>query len=235
MSILEEISTVPDIPPTYLRYFFGSKDRKIVNDVKRHADHTCQTKISQGYIINALNKFKRGIVYYKADVVKGFAVWKESLSNPRNVYKDAPYIHPEKYIDLLLICSARPELENNSKNKKVNDRIGTRLLYDIELYSLENSFKYIILQPASPDLLDFYKKSGYILYTLPEPDLHLPLTMIKRIKPFTISKTKTTRRRRHSTEPKRGTIEYYNTLVSSKPFQTSHTYELLDKYFKTNQ
>ena len=67
------------------------------------------------------------------------------------------------------------------------------------------------------------------------PITRVPLTMIKSIKPFKISKTATTRRRR---EPK-GTyqplagrlIEYYNTLVHPA-LQNSHTYELLDEYYK---
>jgi len=227
MNTLEEISTVPDIPPTYLRLFFTSKDRKIVTDIKRHADHTCHAKVSHEYITNSLNKFKQGIIYYKGDVVKGFAVWKERITEPRNVYKDMPFIHPEKYIELLLICAARPE---STTNRKVNDRIGSRLLYDIEQYSLEKSFAFITLQPASSELIDFYLKSGYMVDP-PNPITRKPLTMIKSVKPFKVSKTSTTRRRRRSAEPKRGTIEYYNTLVPTQ-LQNSHTYELLDEYYK---
>jgi len=227
---LEEISTVPDIPPTYLRYFFGSKNRKIVADIKRHADTTCHMKVSEAYITNSLNKFNKGIVYYKGQTVKGFAVWKEHVTEPRNTLKDATYIHSEKFIDLLLICSARPESGNNSKNRKTNDRIGSRLLYDIERYALENSCIYITLQPASPDLIDFYKKFGYTV-DLPNPLIRRPLTMVKPIKPLTITKTKTTRRRRHSAEPLRGSIEYYNSILHPV-LQNSDSYKLLDEYFK---
>ena len=228
---LEEVNTIPTIPLGYIRHFFRSRDRKIVTDIKRHADHTCHAKVSPDYIRNSLNKFDQGIIYYKGEVVKGFAVWKERLTEPRNVYKDMPFIHPEKYIELLLVCSSLPE---STINRKVNDRIGSRLLYDIERYSLEKSFKFITLQPASSDLIDFYLKSGYMVDP-PNPITRVPLTMIKSIKPFKISKTATTRRRR---EPK-GTyqplagrlIEYYNTLVHPA-LQNSHTYELLDEYYK---
>ena len=226
---LEEISTVPDIPATYLRYFFGSKNRKIVADVKHHADTTCHMKVSEAYITNSLNKFNKGIVYYKGQTVKGFAVWKEHVTEPQNILKDATYIHSEKFINLLLICSARPESGNNSKNRKINDRIGSRLLYDIERYALENSCIYITLQPASPDLIDFYKKFGYTV-DLPNPLIRRPLTMVKAIKPLTITKTKTTRRRRHS-EPLRGSIEYYNSILHPV-LQNTDSYKLLDEYFK---
>ena len=231
---LEEISTVPEIPTGYTKHMFTSKDRKIVNDIKYHADQTCHAKISRGYITNVLNKFKRGVVYYKDAKVKGFAVWKEVIQTPRNGLRTAPPSLPKRSIDVLLVCSAKPDVINATKG---SDRIGSRILYDIEQYALENAFTSIALEPMSPDLIDFYRKSGFKVKNLPETDEENEsdsiLVMRKRVKPLKLVKTNKTRRsRRHSnTAPARGTIEYYNSLVPSL-FQNTHTYELLDEYFK---
>jgi len=195
MNTLEEIS-IPEIPPGYIRRILTRRDITILEDIKHFAYQYCSTTMKDTYIAYALNKFKRGIVYYKGSTLEGFAIWVERKTCPLHILANVPHELPKPYIDILLIYATTPsEL--------------SPLLYGIERYGIKHSIAYITLLPGSD--IDLYLKEGYSIENLPR-NMSV-LTMIKSVKPFKVSKTSTTRRRKCIAEPERGT----NFNISNAP------------------
>ena len=101
---LEEVSNIQNMPDSYIRKLFSSKDLNLVKRIKMMGYEICRTKISEAYIKRSLNNFKHGYVYYKGTQIIGFAVWKEKTDIPTNMNKgdNKP---PIPYMELLLICT----------------------------------------------------------------------------------------------------------------------------------
>lgn len=216
MNTLEEVNNIQNLPDSYMRKLFISKDRSTVERIKKLGDDICRNKLPDRYINCALNTFKKGFVYYKDTNIVGFAVWKEKTYDP--ISKSKEIRPPIPYMELLLICT----LPNDYK-------ISPKIMLDIDNYCIEHKLQYITLQPANANLIDFYNKYGYIINST----RFQHLKMDREIKPFQFTRTKKTRRRPRK-NVKRGTIEHYNTLLNPL-LQHESSYKALDVWYNNQQ
>lgn len=208
---LEELEDIQEIPegtllPTYRREFFSSKNREILNLVRKTSYEVCRFTISPDYVRTSLNKFKGGYMYYTDTMeVVGFTLWKENQTQPIQ----SSIKKPIQYIELLLICSS-------VKTKG----LGATMMKDVERFGIQKKLDYIYLYPANDSLIDFYKKQGYkVISVFPEN-----LKMAKELR--TKESTQKTRRSRpHGTNPERMLESYkdYFTNVTSLTSQNINT------------
>lgn len=168
-------------PVNLNKKLFTRADKYISSRLAARAATVCRNTISNEYISYSLREFTNGIIYKsEEDLTIGFVIWKE--------YTDQMTKHAElySYIHILLICAE----ENNFS-------FGTRILEDIDNYSIQHGFKYIQLEPATEQLRIYYSKRGYMseLYSpLMRKELPTPI----RINRITNGRRATTRRRKNS-------------------------------------
>ena len=133
-------------PDTIQTILVHPSQRKIVVELLKKADDVCRYSISSKYIRTALNSFKRG--YYYTDnenKIIGLCIWKEY----KDIQKDGTIL---KKVHITLICA-----DYNNYN------LGRKIMYDVELYCIDNNFSLITLEAANNDLIVYYEKGGFTL------------------------------------------------------------------------
>lgn len=171
MSSIQEMNNI--FPGDISRRPIRSRDRSDVIVARRMADTLCRSAISDEYIHSAFNKFKEGIVYYRAESPVGFCIWKVR-----------EHIRPQgrrfKEVHVYLLCA-----------KPSGFQFMNLVLQDIEAYCIVNYIQYITLYPVNDTVRGYYCRYGFIERAgIFDDDI-----MVKIIEPLiSIRRTRTTRR-----------------------------------------
>jgi len=157
-------------PSNINKLLIHPSNRKLIASLRQNAYDTCRTKIGPQYIHTAFNNFKRGYYYTndKAEIL-GFSIWKEN-----NVLQKDDTLF--KKLHIILICA------------DYNDyKLGRKILFDIDSYSIDNKFLFITLQAANNILVKYYQHGGFILI---DKDTREMKKEVKIIKIYKTSKTR---------------------------------------------
>jgi hypothetical protein len=154
------------------------------------ADTLCRSAISDEYIHSAFNKFKEGIIYYRAELPIGFCIWKVR-----------EHIRPQgrrfKEVHVYLLCA-----------KPSGFQFMNLVLQDIEAYCIANDIQYITLYPVNNTVRAYYRRYGFIERAgIFDDDI-----MVKIIEPpISIRRTRSTRRAARSARTNATSINNNNT------------------------
>lgn len=157
---MENKYTTNIFPSDIIKLAIHPSDRKLVSLLRHKADETCRFKISSSYIYNAFNKFKKGYYYTNdSNNIIGFSLWKDY----KNIQKDGTIL---KKIHVILICA------------DYNDyRLGRKILYDIESYSIDTNIPIISLEAANDELVKYYQDGGFSLINKRNNEMEKEVTL----------------------------------------------------------
>jgi hypothetical protein len=218
---MEEILTIPEYPEKMFRREFQRADRAVINRLKEEGIHICRERFQKEDIIHMLNKFKKGYVYIQKGEYKGFVLWKEGVSAP-TFLRASSNETPRRFMEVLLICTHKDTI-----------RLGSQILKELDEYCITNGIHEIILHPANPGVVLFYAKYGYKIVSTGAGTV--PVLMAKEPSLLRVVRSSPkTRKRGRTTIPKRGTIEFYNTLLHPL-LHNSVAYERLNLGLNINQ
>ena len=216
----EPVKNIYEAGNKLTQVFFTKKDRTLISNIKKYSEELCHYKIGSGYIHECFSDFTNGIAYLHNELIRGFVLWKEKTITPSPKDTSDEVSLPKKILEGLLICTKK----NNTM------RIGAQLMNDVEKYSIENKFYAITLIPRDKELLELYKKYGFVIYGFGVAD-DKP-NMRKLVNPIKVeSVTETRKLRSHSRKRKRSKIEYYNELLPTE-LQHELNYEILNNFMK---
>jgi hypothetical protein len=175
-----EVSNIytDDLVKSYLQ----SDNRKLVTHLRSQAFSLYRSEISDGYIKTAFNKFRKGFVYFKDNTPVAFCMWKvyDYYKSMKDTFKD---------LLILLICG-----------KKMDYRLGPRILDDVVHYCRKEAIQYITLEPANDLLKKYYMDCGFIEVNKETKLLRLNVSesrMGKRNTKYKISNIKTRKQKRY--------------------------------------
>jgi hypothetical protein len=175
--------------------------------------HICRRSFPKENVTHAQYKFKKGYVYVEMGEYKGFVLWKEGVSTPTFLNSNSDQ-QPKRFMEVLLLCTH----ENTV-------RLGSRILHELDAYCIEHRIHEIVLHPANPGVVLFYAKYGYRIVSTGAGNV--PLLMAKEPTLLRVTRSSKTRKRGYTSSPRRGTIEFYNTLLHPL-LQNSFAYERLN-------
>ncbi len=100
--------------------------------------------INPAYMCESFGTFSHGYVYYKNDLLQGFALWK--FESSKATHNSSQQCH------ILLICAEQNDID-----------MGITILHDIENYCVSQYIYYVYMSPANSELIMYYARNGYTL------------------------------------------------------------------------
>jgi hypothetical protein len=115
--------------------------------------------VSENHIRLSLQKYTGGIVYRQHDgEIVAFSLWTKSKTKG-NILR----------MNIDVICAKENTL-----------RLGSHMLYDLEIECSHENIQKIVLTPVSDEVVPFYKKSNYAYNTATTMKKNIPKFTMKR-------------------------------------------------------
>jgi hypothetical protein len=205
-------------------------NKPLVKELFAHAQTVCRNQISEQYIADVLNpdkkNFSNGYAYFLKDELVGFVVW--TIKNMDTIKPERPRKSNDntpkgatKILNIDLLCA-----------KETGTTLGYTMLYDVEIYCIDEAIPFMKLTPAEESLIPYYEKYGFTL-TSKEKETIMSKAIVALLKtnPHNYKTAKT--RKAKYTRPKlserdKNAIESYLSYAT----QLSQNIKFMDEFIK---